>query len=118
VLGAGEYESAADRPVLQNFGEDRRFRRPIDTDDALLDPVDGGGHWRYGNLGRIAQHLIRERGDGARHRCGKQQRSPLRRKLRDDFPRNARRRPTTTTIGGGGLLSFPRRDHSRYAHAM
>jgi hypothetical protein len=29
--------------------------------------------------------MIRERRDGARHRCGKQQRLPLRRKLRDDF---------------------------------
>ena len=26
-----------------------------------------------------------ELGDGARHRCGEQQRLPLRRKLRDDF---------------------------------
>ena len=32
--------------------------------------------------------------------------------------RNARLRPTTTAIGGGGLLSFPRRDHSRHAHAV
>src|SRR5215475_10540200 len=32
--------------------------------------------------------------------------------------RNARLRPTTTTVGGGGLLSFPRRDHSRNAQAV
>src|SRR6516162_7967733 len=59
--------------------------RPIDADDALLHAVDGGGYRCYRNPGRVAQHLIRERGDRARHRCGKQQRLPLRRKLRDDF---------------------------------
>src|SRR5215831_5017690 len=32
--------------------------------------------------------------------------------------RKSRLRPTTTTIGGGALLPFPRRDHSRYAHAV
>jgi hypothetical protein len=71
--------------VPQNFSEDRGFCRPVDTDDALLDAVDGGGHRRYGDLGRVAQHLIREGGDDARHRRRKQQRLPLRRKLRDDF---------------------------------
>ena len=54
-------------------------------EDALLDAFDGRSGRRHGNLGRVAQHLIRERRDGARHRCGKQQRLPLLRKLRDDF---------------------------------
>ena len=65
VLGAGEYERATDRLVLQNFSKDCGLRRAIDTDDALLDALDGGGRRRYGNPGRVAQHLNRERGDGA-----------------------------------------------------
>ena len=82
---AGEYQSAVNRFAPQNFGEDRWLRGAIDMEDTLLDAVDRRGGRRDGNLGRIAQHLSRELGDGARHRCGKQQRLPLRRELRDDF---------------------------------
>ena len=46
---------------------------------------DRRGDRRDRDLGRVAQHLRGEFGDGARHGRGEHQRLPLHRKLGDDF---------------------------------
>ena len=85
VLGPGEDQRAVDRLLAQHVDEHCSLGGAIDANDALLDLFDRGGDRHDRNLGRVAQHLRGEVGDGARHGRGEHQRLPLCRQLGDDF---------------------------------
>ncbi len=86
VFRAREDEGAVDGLALQHIHQDGVFRRAIDPDDALIDAFDRRGGRRHGHLDRIAQHLIGELGNVARHGRGEQQRLALSGQFRDDLP--------------------------------
>ena len=85
MLGPGEDQRAVDRLVAEHVDEDAGLRRTVDTDQALVDAFRRRRHRRDRDLDRIAQHLRREIGDGARHRRREHQRLPVGRKLGDDL---------------------------------
>ena len=85
VLGACEDKRAVDLLAFQDLGEHGCLGRAIDPHHPLLDTLDRRCDRRHGHRGRIAQHLLGELCDGAGHRCGEEQRLPLRRKLCDDL---------------------------------
>ena len=85
VLRAGKHQSALNRLALQYLHQRRGLGPAIDTDHPLLDEVNRGGDRGHGDLRRVAQHLVGEIGDGARHRRRKEQGLPRGRKFCDDF---------------------------------
>src|SRR6202166_3589976 len=66
MFGPSEDQRAVDRLLAQYVDQDRRLGGAIDANDALLDAFDRGGDRYNRNLGRVAQHLPGELGDGAR----------------------------------------------------